>query len=249
MAVLHLLGTGAALSDGRRTTTMLAFESGGRILVIDCGGDVCQRMLAADLDLDGIEALLLTHEHADHVSGFPLLMERLWLAGRRRPLPVYGPRPALEQARRCFDTFDTSGWDGLPDIEWHTVRLDEGAEVLSDEQWEVVGAPGIHSVPVMAFRVTDRVGGGTVAYSADTERSDAIARLAQGADILVHETSIGEMANHTSAEDAAHVARQAGVGRLLLVHIPPGGSDADLEEARQSFPETRLGEDGERIPF
>jgi ribonuclease Z len=248
MPTLHLLGTGAALSSGDRTTTMLAIEGDHSNLVVDCGGDVIQRLLAGGVSLDRIDALILTHEHPDHVSGFPLFMERIWLAKRRRPIPVYGPKPALEQARRIFEAFDTSGWKGMPEIEWHEVALEEGTEVLENDQWRVTAAPGNHSVPVIGIRVEDARQGGTVAYSADTERSDAIARLAHGADILVHEAS-GGFSGHTSVQDAAHVAVQAGAGRLILVHLPPEVSSEDLQEAKQSFEKLELGEDGATYSF
>jgi len=90
MAQLHLLGTGAALSGPDRTTTMLAFSAGHSVVVVDCGGDVVQRLLAAGLDPNAISLLVLTHAHPDHVSGFPLFMEKIWLAKRRRPIPVFG---------------------------------------------------------------------------------------------------------------------------------------------------------------
>lgn len=247
MPTLHLLGTGAALSDARRTTTMLAFEAERSVVVVDCGGDVVQRLLAGGLEPDWIRALILTHEHPDHTSGFPLFMEKVWLAQRRRPIPVYGPERALAQAQRVFAAYDTSGWEGMPEIEWHAVALEEGALVLEDEVWRIHAAPGKHSVPVIGLRV-EAAGGGTVAYSADTERSDTIARLAEGVDILVHEAT-GDFGGHTSAEDAAHVARQADVGRLVLVHLPPEMSEDDLTDARHSFARIELGEDGARYAF
>ena len=95
----------------------------------------------------------------------------------------------------------------------------EGETVWTSNHWRISGSPGEHSVPVMGVRVEDTRGGGIVAYSADTERSESIARMAAAADILVHEAS-GEFPGHTSVQDAAHVARQAGVGRLILVHLP-----------------------------
>jgi ribonuclease Z len=175
-------------------------------------------------------------------------MEKIWLAKRRRPIPVCGPGPALAQARRIFEAFDTSGWEGVPEIEWHTASLDEGVSLWSDAHWRINGAPGSHGVASMGIRVEDVRGGGVVAYSSDTARSDAIARLAQAADILVHEAT-GDLKGHTSPQDAAHVARQAGVGRLVLVHLPPGLPEKDLAEARESFPELYLGEDGASYEF
>lgn len=247
MATLHLLGTGAALSDASRTTTMLAFEEGDSVLVVDCGGDVVQRLLAAEVDLDHVQALVVTHEHPDHVSGFPLFMEKIWLAQRRRPIPVHGPAPALAQARRIFEAFDTSGWKGLPEIRWREVPLEEGAPVLEDDRWKVTASPGEHSVPVIALRVEAK-GGGGVAYSSDTEPSGAVTRLARGADILVHEAS-GDYGGHTTAEGAARVAAEAGAGRLVLVHLPPEVGEDELRAARGHFERTELGEDGARYGF
>jgi ribonuclease Z len=248
MPTVHLLGTGAALSSADRTTTMLAFEHINSTIVVDCGGDVVQRLLLAAIDVDRIDALVITHEHPDHVGGFPLFMEKIWLAGRRRPIPVCGPAAALDQARRAFATFNTRGWKGMPEIEWREVELIEGAEVWREGPWRVTASPGNHSVPVIGIRVEDALGEGVVAYSCDTERSDAIARLAAAADILIHEAT-GAMPGHTSVQDAAHVARQANVGRLVLVHLPPEVAERDLAEARESFAETELGTDGARHEF
>ena len=247
MAVLHLLGTGAAYSDARRTTTMLAFESGGHALVVDCGGDVVQRLLAAGIGPDAVEALVVTHEHADHAGGFALFMERIWIGGRRRPIPVYGIEPALAQARRVWECFDTKSWKDVPEIQWHPVRHEPGAEVLRNERWHVTASPGIHPVPVIGLRV-EAAGGGIVAYSCDTEKSAEITALSRGADVLVHEAS-GDVKGHTGYEDCARVAREAGARRLVLVHLPPDAEDAHLAEARRIFEPTELGEDGARYEF
>ncbi len=250
MATLHLLGTGAAFSDASRTTTMLAVANPTSTLVVDCGGDVVQRLLAHDIALDTIEALIVTHEHADHVAGFPLMMERLWLAGRRRPLDVYGIHPALAQARRIHDAFDTTGWPGYPAIRYHPVEQREGARVLERDAWKVAAAPGDHSVPVVGLRIDDRRGGGVMAYSCDTQYSPVIERMAQGADVLVHEAT-GGGPGHATADDAGRVAAAAGVRRLVLVHIAPHGDEGGrlASEARARFPEASVGSDGDRISF
>ncbi|HKP74305.1 MAG TPA: MBL fold metallo-hydrolase [Longimicrobiaceae bacterium] len=249
MAVLHLLGTGSAFSDARRTTTMLAFESGGRTLVVDCGGDVIQRLLVSGVDLAGIEAMIVTHEHADHVGGFPLFMEKLWLSGRREPIPVHGIQPAIDQARRAWESFDTKGWKGVPEIQWRPVKHDPGAEVLRNERWRVTATPGIHPVPVVGLRV-EAAGGGVVAYSCDTSPSPQFTELARGVDILVHEAQQQPVPNvHSTYAQAAEVALHAGARRLVLVHLPPNVADGDLAEARRVFERVEFGEDGGRYDF
>ncbi len=240
MPTLHLLGTGAAISDPHRTTTMLAFEDEGDTVVVDCGGDVIQRLLESGVDLDALSALIVTHEHPDHVSGFPLFMEKIWLAGRRRPLPIYGIGPALDQARRCFATFDTSGWEGMPEIRWTEVAHEDEATVFENETWSILASPGSHSVPVIGIRVTAKSSNSIVAYSCDTEPSDSIVRLATNANVLVHEAN-GEGMGHSSAIQAAQTAAKAGVERLLLVHLPPGVKDDELVDARSIFEATEHG--------
>ena len=239
---LHLLGTGAAISAPHRTTTMLALSTGADTLVVDCGGDVVQRLLAADIALESISGLIITHEHADHVSGFPLFMEKIWLAGRRRPLPVYGISPALDQARRCFETFDTSGWEDMPPIEWQAFPHEGETSVLENDIWHVTATPAQHAKPNVGLRVEHAPEGRTVAYSCDTEPTSAFTRLAQQADVLVHEAT-GAMSGHSSPEQAAQVAADAEAGRLLLVHLPPGLQDEDLADARRIFSGVELGEE------
>lgn len=226
---------------------MLALENAG-VVVIDCGGDVVQRLLAHEVDLDRIEALILTHEHPDHVAGFPLFMEKIWLAQRRRPIPVCGPAPALDQARRIFEAFDMSGWDGLPEIDWRVVELREEAPVWTSEHWRITASPGVHSVPVIGLRAEDLLGGGTAVYSADTERTDSIQRLASGVDVLVHEAT-GGFHGHTSIGDAAALASAADAARLVVVHLPPAFDPDDIGTARERFPGLEVGADGDQLDF
>ncbi len=247
---LYLLGTGAAVSDPHRTTTMLAMQAEGpdgraSTLVVDCGGDVVQRMMACGLDPLTLDALVVTHEHPDHVSGFPLFMEKMWLCGRREPIPVHGIAPALSQARRIWEAFDTAGWvaKGLPEIAWHEVEYEPDAEVLESPTWRVTAAPGAHAVPCVGLRVKHVPTGRALAYSCDTAPTPPITALARGADLLVHEATGTMPGNHSSAEEAAEVAAKAGVHRLLLVHLSPGMTDADLEPARQWFTQVELGEE------
>jgi ribonuclease Z len=250
LATLYLLGTGAAVSDQHRTTTMLAVENDAGLLIVDCGGDVMQRLVATGGDPSRVRALIVTHEHPDHLSGFPLMMEKLWLYGRREPLDVYGIAPAIAQARRVHDSFDTSAWPGYPEIRYHEVASTENAPVLDGHGWKVMASPGSHAVPVVGLRMRDQEGGGVVAYSCDTEYSESISRLAEDADILVHEAT-GKGPGHSSAGEAAQAARKARAKRLLLVHLPIAEQldQAELLAAREIFPETDKGLEGGRYRF
>lgn len=247
MPTVHLLGNGAVVSDPHRTTTMIALDNGVSQILVDCGGDAAPRMMAAGLDPTALRALIVTHEHADHVAGFPLLMERIWLMGRRTPLPVYGIAPALAQARRSHDAFDVSGFDGYAGFEGHEIELAPGAPVLDDGGWRVTAAPGRHAVPVVGLRFEDRASGRVIVYSGDTAPADTIAELAHGADLLLHEAT-GTGPVHASPREAAEIATRAGARRLVLVHLAPRAVyEPMLPEAYALVPDLIVGDEGQRF--
>ena len=254
MPHLHLLGTGAAVSDPHRTTTMLAVSDDEypdpATLVVDCGSDPLQRLRAAGGAYDDVAGLIVTHAHPDHTSGFPLFMEKLWLSGRDRQIPVIGIQSALDQIQRVWESFApiTVDWDA-PEIAVHRVDHVPGATAWNREPWTVESSPVEHGdMPNVGLRFEHGPSGDVVAYSCDTAPTDAVVDLADGASILVHEAT-GASHNHSSAEQAAQVAKRAGVDRLLLVHLPEGDKGDDLAAARAVFPDTELGEENGTYAF
>lgn len=241
----HLLGTGSANAGPDRTTTMLAVEHGRCLVLVDCGGDAVQRMEACGLDPVRLDAIVLTHEHPDHISGYPLLLEKLWLMGRTEPLAIYGPAETLAKARALFAVYNTDKWEGLPERHFHPVELRPQAEVLEAAGLRVTASPVDHPVPTIGLRF--EADGVCLVYSCDTAHSDAVVALAQDADVLIHEGTGSLPGVHSSPEEAADVAARAGAGRLVLVHAPYDACDADLADARRAFGETAWGHDGDRV--
>ena len=102
--------------------------------------------------------------------------------------------------------------------------------------------------------------GRKVVYSGDTRPCDSVIRLARGADVLIHDATLddelGERARevgHSTAGQAAQVAKEADVGRLFLFHISPRYKDTAvlLSQARKIFPNTWIANDleGVDVPF
>lgn len=252
MAQLLLLGTGSALADGSREPTMLALRGATGTVIIDCGANAVRQLQRLHVPLDSVERVILTHEHQDHTSGFPLLVEMLWLAGRRRPLPVHGPAQAIDVIRRVSAQWDTHDWEGWPELHWHSVPLEVNAPVTVGADFEITAAPGQHGrVPVMGVRARDAGGGGTLTYSADGQPSPGIRALAQGVDILVHEAT-GNYPGHSTAEGAAELAKAAGAKKLVLVHLAPLANDLEAQrrQAQEVFGEAvYLGNDLDAYDF
>jgi ribonuclease Z len=247
-AYVHLLGTGSSISDPHRTTTMLAFSDDAHpnaSLLVDCGGDALQRWQSVGGTFEAVAGLILTHRHPDHISGLPLLMEKLWLSDRPGDLPVCGYVETLDQAARCMEAFApvTAGWKGMPELIEHEVARAPGATVWTDTPWTITSAPVSHGdTPTFGLRA-EHESGAVVAYSCDTAPCDAVVDLAQDADLLIHEAN-GAGPGHSSMIEAADVARAADARRLVLVHLPPGPKQEPLKAAREVFSETTLGVEG-----
>jgi ribonuclease Z len=246
---LIILGSCGGYPEPGRACSGYLVESGKTKIWVDAGTGTLGSLLRF-CPLDDLDVIMLTHLHPDHWTDLPIALHRLAVTSGgsiETPIPVYGPEAALSQARRILESFDMTGWEGLPDIEWHEVPLREEAPVLEDADWRVTASPGEHSVPVIAVRIEAR-GAGRIAYSADTGPVATVARLARGVDILVHEAS-GEFPGHSTMGEAARIAADARAGRLVLVHLPPEPSASELAMARKRFDNLELGEDGARYRF
>ncbi|HEX5929079.1 MAG TPA: ribonuclease Z [Solirubrobacterales bacterium] len=84
------LGTGGSVPSARRSTASVLVARGGERLMFDCG-EGTQRQLQRSLGLVQVDAIYLTHFHADHVLGLPGLLKSYDLTDRETPLSVYGP--------------------------------------------------------------------------------------------------------------------------------------------------------------
>src|SRR5258708_22012105 len=87
-----LLGTGTPYPDPAASGPATAVVVNGRVFLFDAGAGVMRRLRAANLPINGPEALFITHLHSDHTLGYADLMLTSWVMRRRAPFPVFGPR-------------------------------------------------------------------------------------------------------------------------------------------------------------
>jgi ribonuclease Z len=89
------LGTGGSVPSARRSTASVLIARGGERMLFDCG-EGTQRQMQRSTGLVQVDAIYLTHFHADHILGLPGLLKTYDLTDRERPLVVYGP-PGLKE--------------------------------------------------------------------------------------------------------------------------------------------------------
>jgi ribonuclease Z len=222
-----VLGTAASVPDAEHDTVGYVLRGPGWAILIDCGGSPLHKLARLGIERDELEAVILTHAHADHVYGLPMLVQGLWLGGREAALPIYGSIQTVNQARQLLEIFNLAEREDMFTIEWKTISMAEGQHVLSLHGIEITASPVIHGTQdALALRLDNPATGRSIVYSSDTEPAEALVRLAGGADLLIHEAS-GEGPGHSSPAQAGEIAREAGVARLALTHYPV--VDTDLE--------------------
>jgi ribonuclease Z len=252
MPDLLVLGTAASVPDAEHDTVALALRGPGWAVLVDCGGSPLYKLARLGVERDEIRAVILTHRHADHLYGLPMLVQGLWLGGREEALPIYGPAEALDVGRRLLEALTLAEREGMFEIVWRPVPLRQGRQILTIEGVCITSAPVEHAGrDTLALRFEEEATGRAIVYSADTEPCDAVVDLAAGASLLIHEAT-GDHLGHSSPAEAAGVAREAGVERLVLIHYPVHGPD--LERWRQTaadrFPgPVSLARDGDVYPL
>jgi ribonuclease BN (tRNA processing enzyme) len=215
--------------------------------VVDCGNGVANQLAKAGVPLARLGRIFVTHNHSDHMADVGTLIELAWSSGLKTPVTVHGPPPIAQIVR---DQLAALSYDVDARIREEgriplapLVKVDESATpgvVVRDGGTTVTSCLVDHETVKPAFAYRFDTPARSIVISGDTRYSDNLVALAKGADLLIHEAiyapAIPQMAgenaptlaehlrrSHTSAEEVGLVAARAGVKKLVLSHLVPGG--------------------------
>lgn len=245
---LVFLGTTGYHPNARRHTMCLMLPEIG--MVLDAGtGFFRVRDHLATPELH----IVLSHAHLDHVVGLTYLFDVLHEKPTTRVV-IYGGENYLGAVRKHLFSellfpvefaFETQAIDGGQE----TFPIPGGGTGTWRRQQHKGGSIG--------YKFTWP--GRSLAYITDTTANPDDVEFFRGVDVLVHECYFPDsmqqraaLTNHSCAGAVAAAAREAGVGRLYLVHMNPldaGDDPVGLPGMRAIFPETHLAEDLMKIEF
>jgi ribonuclease Z len=221
MAKLIFLGTANAIPDETHENSHMVVIGNERTILIDCVDSALLRLKKVGVDYRDLTDLILTHFHPDHVSGVPQLLMNMWLMGHRRPLNIYGLQYTLDRVEDLMGFYGWSEWPDFFPVTFRRLPAEEMTPVLNSGEFRIFASPVQHFIPNIGLRI-EFVGSGKVAaYSCDTEPCEQVIRLAEGADLLIHEAS-GPLPGHSSAVQAGKAAASSGSKALYLIHYPTG---------------------------
>jgi ribonuclease BN (tRNA processing enzyme) len=217
---LRFLGCGDAFASGGRFQTCFYLEGGDEPFLIDCGATALIALKRERIDPASIGWVALSHLHGDHFAGLPWLVLDGQFAHRERPLVIAGPPTTEERLRCAFEALYPAAPDADRAFEVRVVELAErvtrdiGPAAITP--FEVVHGSG---APPYALRV--EYGGKTIAYSGDTEWTDALIDAARGADLFVCECNYFDkrVPGHLDYQTLAANRERLGCERLVITHM------------------------------
>lgn len=214
---LTVLGCAGSFPGPDSPCSAYLIEADGFRLMLDFGTGSLST-LQRHGSLTDVDAILLTHLHADHVldaCGY-VVVRRYAPDGPYPPIPVFAPAGARE---RLSAAYGSHGEGPLDDVYvFHDLRagtFDVGPLAVTVDRV---------NHPVETYGVRLEHAGRALAYSADTAPCEALNRLAKDADLFLCEASYVEGEDnppdlHLTGREAGEAAARAGVGRLVLTHL------------------------------
>ena len=215
---VRFLGSGNAFAaGGRGHACILVTAPEGRIL-LDCGGSALPAITSA-CDPATIDAVAITHLHGDHFGGLPFLAMEQQYAGRRKPLVIGGPPTLGARFLEVASALYVDYFDRPFPYELSFLTLHETAKRLGPAMVEA--HPVVHSPSSEPHGLRVRISGKLIAYSGDAAWSDALPRLADGADLFICESTTYSTPDpvHLSAKELVAHRSELRAKRVIVTHL------------------------------
>jgi ribonuclease BN (tRNA processing enzyme) len=232
---LTIVGSGDAFGSGGRFNTCFHVATADRTVLIDCGATTHVALRAHGIDPNTIDGIILSHLHGDHFGGIPFLMlDAQYISRRERPLTIAGPPGTRERVTAAMEVLFTGSSKTKFRFPWDIVEIAVGEPTdilgLTVNSAEVIHYSG---APSTALRVSS--GTRVLAYSGDTEWTDALLPIASGADLFIVECFdyARDLSGHLNWTTVKRRIPDFGAKRVMITHMNPTMLGR-IEEAKEA---------------
>ena len=236
-----MLGTGSPRLNTERLSSAYLLVMEGTPILVDCGEGATMQLVKAGIPPQEVKHVFFTHLHADHMLGYANFLISGWLEGRRE-LTIVGPVGTKKMHDLLIEMLEDDiayrmslGRPEAGILDVNVIEIATPGRVDVALPIDIHCARMTHNVPTYAYRFEQE--GTSVVFSGDTAPTDELVKLADGANMLIHDSALtriegDQMANaekiwenlqkeHCTPAQAAETAKQANVGQLVLTHFLP----------------------------
>ena len=263
-----ILGSGSALPTFQNSPSGQLLTLGDKSFLIDCGEGVQLTMRQMAVKTGRLYSVFISHLHGDHCFGLIGLISTLSMMKRLQPLHIYA-HSDLENLLR--PQLDYHCQELSFEVIFHPINPRKQEVIFEDRTVTVETVPLKHKVPTCGFLFCEhhrKLNAETgefyhestkrYAYISDTMYSEKIVPQIEGIDVLFHESTYTEEyadrckgTMHSTAKQAAAIAKAANVKKLLIGHFSARVDDHQqfLREAQEVFENTQLAVERTTIEF
>jgi ribonuclease BN (tRNA processing enzyme) len=215
---VQFVGSGDAFGSGGRLQASISVRSGQTHIALDLGASSLIGMRRLAIDPNSIDAIVVTHLHGDHFGGLPFFLLDAQFRRGEKPLAIVGPPGVEDRVRQSMEVL----FPGSSGVQ----RKFQTSFVVGYEVPHASGAP--------AYALRLEMAGKALAYSGDTEWSEALVEVSRGADLFICEAYYFEkpkgssptqrarkIPNHLSVEDIRKHRADFSCRRLIVTHTGP----------------------------
>jgi ribonuclease BN (tRNA processing enzyme) len=218
---IRFLGSGDNFGSGGRFQACICLDTGRSRFLVDCGASSLIAMNRSGISTASIDAILVSHLHGDHFGGIPFFILDAQLISRRTaPLFIAGPPGLTRRVSEAMEVFypGSSGVERKFTVEYRELAEDEAAPL---GELSILPVRVIHGSGAPSYALRIEVAGRVIAYSGDTEWTDVLRRVADGADIFICESYYFEkkMKNHLDYRTLLNHRAELGCKRLIVTHM------------------------------
>lgn len=199
----------SAFSEDKRLRSSLLIKTGNTNIVIDAGPDFRQQMLRENIK--SLDAIILTHEHRDHISGLDDVRAFNYISGN--PMPIFAERRVSDALIREFDySFSESGYPGMPKFELRETN----ESIFNFNGIDIIPIRVMHAkLPILGFRI------GNLAYITDANliSDNQLLKIKGCKHLIINALRHTPHTSHFSLNETLEVIKRTDAEFVYLTHI------------------------------
>jgi ribonuclease BN (tRNA processing enzyme) len=230
---LTILGSSSGMPQADRATSGYVLKVQERLSLLDCGGGVCSSFVRCGFDPLAIERIFVSHTHSDHVCELPLVIQMVYLAGRKDKLDIYVPSEFVAPLK----TYLTAVYlieEKLP-FTVNIIGYEDGFTFSEDFRLTAIGNRHLqgHAELISELKLPNKmqchsfdikVGDKSLFYSSDVFSFEDVRNHLDGRDYVVLEST------HIDLEEFFDFTQAANVGRYVITHLGTLEEVAGIEQ-------------------